>query len=45
MNSLHVLDALTNNDLNLDIELGTFAKNIKKEVCGGHSKLFLSFKT
>jgi hypothetical protein len=33
MNSLHVLDALIDTDLNLDIELGTFARNIEKEVC------------
>jgi hypothetical protein len=34
---------LINSDLNLDIELGTFARNIKKEVCGVIS-FFVSFK-
>jgi hypothetical protein len=43
MNSFHVLDALTNNDLNLGIELRTFARNIKMEVCGV-IQFFLSFK-
>jgi hypothetical protein len=34
MNSPFVLNALIDDDSNLDIELETFALNIKKEVCG-----------
>jgi hypothetical protein len=34
MNHLLVLDAFIDDDSNLNIELGTFARNVKKEVCG-----------
>jgi hypothetical protein len=34
MNHLLVLDTFIDDDSNLDIELGTFARNVKKEVCG-----------
>jgi hypothetical protein len=42
MNHLLVLDAFIDDDSNLDIELGTFARNVKKEVCGVID-FFLSF--
>jgi hypothetical protein len=44
MNSPLVLNALIDDDSSLDIELGTFALNIKKEVCGVIAS-FLSFFT
>lgn len=33
-NHLLILNAFIDDDSNLDIELGTFARNVKKEVCG-----------
>jgi hypothetical protein len=42
MNHLLVLDTFIDDDSNLDIELGTFARNVKKEVCGVID-FFLSF--
>jgi hypothetical protein len=33
MNCLFVLDSFIDDDTSLDIELGNFARNIKKEVC------------
>jgi hypothetical protein len=44
MNHLVILDCWIDDDSNLNIELGTFAVNMKKEVCGVIN-YFFSFLT
>jgi hypothetical protein len=44
MNRLPILHALSNDDSILDIEMGSLAKNMNKEVCGVINS-FLSFLT